>query len=883
MNAARRSILTISLGLLAAALAVLMACAPAWAAQEAEVQSESVVNVSGTSATLEAEIDPHNTPTTYYFQYGPDTAYGNDTSAPPGLLLGSGEEALEASRHVQGLAPGTTYHYRVVAVSEIASGQYSDVDGPDQAFTTQLTGGELTLPDNRQWELVSPPDKHGALLMPITEIGLLQASDTGNAITYLTTAPTESEPPASLQEVQVLSRRGPNGWETHDIDTPHNESSSVSIGYGLEYRAFSSDLSLGLVEPQGPFMSLSPEDSERTVYIRHDETCGSAPTTCYQPLVTGAHGYADVPAGTQFGGSAVLKGEVEFVGATPNFTYSILHSKVGLTSTPGDTGGLYEWSEGALRIVSVLPPSEGGSPVTSPIDAWLGRNYVGSDARHAVSENGTRVVWSYGSEKGHVYLTDPEKGETLKLDAPEPGVTLSSEEEHNGTAQFQIASSDDSRVFFTDEYELTAASKTSQSKSDLYECEITEVAGKLHCDLRDLTPHGLNANEYAGVLGVSAASEDGSYIYFAAAGALAAGAEPGSCEFPSNTTCSLYVYHDGQTKFIAELSAGDSPDWQSTSLNDLTTRATPDGNLLAFMSERPLTGYDNRDAVSGKPDEEVYLYNAVSGHLVCASCNPTGARPDGVEYASGYARLFAGDRVWGSTQWIAANIPGWTPYRPLDALYQSRYLSPSGRLFFNSSDALVPQDVDGTEDVYEYEPAGVGSCTSSSATFSAKSEGCVDLISAGTSAEESGFADASESGSDVFFLTSSSLAPEDVDSARDMYDARECTAQAPCASAPVPPPPCETGDACKAAPTPQPAVFGAPSSETFSGAGNIVPETHGERVAARSLTRAQKLARALRACRGKPHRRRAECERRARRQFSTTKSRKADARKRGHR
>ncbi len=34
-----------------------------------------------------------------------------------------------------------------------------------------------------------------------------------------------------------------------------------------------------------------------------------------------------------------------------------------------------------------------------------------------------------------------------------------------------------------------------------------------------------------------------------------------------------------------------------------------------------------------------------------------------------------------------------------------------GRLFFNTADALVPQDANGTQDVYEYEPAGVGSCS----------------------------------------------------------------------------------------------------------------------------------------------------------------------------
>ena len=65
-------------------------------------------------------------------------------------------------------------------------------------------------------------------------------------------------------------------------------------------------------------------------------------------------------------------------------------------------------------------------------------------------------------------------------------------------------------------------------------------------------------------------------------------------------------------------------------------------------------------------------------------------------------------------RWLAANRPGLDRRRArVRALYQSRYLSDSGRLFFDSSDALVPQDANGTEDVYEYEPAGVGSCTSS--------------------------------------------------------------------------------------------------------------------------------------------------------------------------
>ncbi len=251
--------------------------------------------------------------------------------------------------------------------------------------------------------------------------------------------------------------------------------------------------------------------------------------------------------------------------------------------------------------------------------------------------------------------------------------------------------------------------------------------------------------------------------------------------------------------------------------------------------------------------------------------------------------LTGGDRVWRSEQGIAANIPGGTAYRLSEAFYQSRFLSDNGRLFFNSSDALVPQDVNGAEDVYEYEPPGVGSCQTSSVTYSERSQGCIDLISSGTSGEESGFLDASGDGADVFFLTSAKLAAQDHDTAIDLYDAHECTSGSPCPPQPAAtPPPCATGDACKPAPSPQPATFGAPPSATFSGAGNVTPGSgspSGKQSArSKSLTHAQKLARALRECHRKQRVRRGTCERRARARYAGSRSGKAtNARKRGSR
>jgi hypothetical protein len=191
-------------------------------------------------------------------------------------------------------------------------------------------------------------------------------------------------------------------------------------------------------------------------------------------------------------------------------------------------------------------------------------------------------------------------------------------------------------------------------------------------------------------------------------------------------------------------------------------------------------------------------------------------------------------------------------------------------LFFNSFDALAPQDVDGTQDVYEYEPVGNGSCNGSSVTFSVRSEGCIDLISAGTSAEESAFLDASATGEDVFFLTTSKLVSQDFDNALDVYDAHTCRTEAPCyPPAPTVPPACSTGDGCKVAPSPQPSIFGPTSSATFSGAGNVVPSPPTSGVKRKSLTRAQKIATALKVCHKKAHRQTALCERRARRRYAT--------------
>ena len=77
-----------------------------------------------------------------------------------------------------------------------------------------------------------------------------------------------------------------------------------------------------------------------------------------------------------------------------------------------------------------------------------------------------------------------------------------------------------------------------------------------------------------------------------------------------------------QTRFIARLSYEDAADWGAglssnlapsvQNLAAVSASVSPDGRYLAFMSEENLTGYDNRDAVGGEADEEVYLYDSLA-------------------------------------------------------------------------------------------------------------------------------------------------------------------------------------------------------------------------------------------------------------------------------
>ncbi len=116
------------------------------------IEGESFSDIGSSSVTLNAEIDPNGSSTSYYWEYGPSAAYGSKT---PEVSLGEGHSALPVPVHVEGLAASGEYHFRVVTVSVAGTER-----GTDTTFHT-LSTGLLGLPDGRVYERVTPTDERG--------------------------------------------------------------------------------------------------------------------------------------------------------------------------------------------------------------------------------------------------------------------------------------------------------------------------------------------------------------------------------------------------------------------------------------------------------------------------------------------------------------------------------------------------------------------------------------------------------------------------------------------------------------------------------------------------------------------------------------------------
>ncbi len=772
-----------------------------------EIGSTWASNVGIEAATLNATVNPLGILTTAYFEYveeatylkdiaelGPGHAFGHATKAPEVPIdLGAGESFKLASTAIGGLSPGTSYRYRIVATDVRIEAEGKVVLGPVKALRTYRSG-EGGLPDNRAYELVSPGQKNSAEVgrpeaLPASGAStfpnyrqIRAAAASGDAMTF-TSWTSFADPEASPGTSQYLARRGEAGWGTENISPVGGSAVKPP------YRGFTPDLGLAAFETNQP-----KENGGllHNLYLRDNQSGAAQRLTEEEPIISFSQSEDNFC--------------LDYAGASTDGSRAIFAANGSYAGAPQGKGfSLYEWSAGeGLKPLSILP---GKATAVAPTANTTFGAEGGSGAGHCqsgetisqnvVSADGGRVFWTYA----------PEPSEAEKKEGKEPasqllvrigGAETVRIDKGPGGGVFQGANTDGSKAFLTDAEKL----KANSGQGDLY---LYELPAK---ELVDLTPAELTpGSEAAGVKGLIGASDDGSYAYFVASGVLSGEEEGAAGERAEAGKDNLYSWHEGEgLRFIAVLSGEDAADWDSNP-HLKSARVSADGQSLAFLSEESeaLAGYDNTidsgehcllllgaEAAQERSPlcPQAFLYDANSGELTCASCNPSGARPLG-----------------------PSNLPVWSnPYEG------PRYLSADGqRLFFESLDTLSLADENEKRDVYEFEREGAGSCTSESPSFDPASGGCHFLLSGGKSEDDSYLLDASSSGRDVFLSTRKPLTGSDKDQNFDIYDAREGGGFPEAPDVPI----CE-GEGCKPAVTPPPPPTSSPGTAGFQGPGNPV-------------------------------------------------------------
>lgn len=674
-------------------------------------------------------------------------------------------------------------------------------------------GYALALPECRAYEQVSPVAKNFTDVLG--EADAVQSAPSGEEATFFSIVPF----PGVLSATSIptyLSIRGADEWSTKGLAPPATQPATGDSEEGLT-EGLTEDLSAALifVEP-GLEAGLAPGSYS---YLR-DSATGS-----FRLLGPGVAAFADATADD----SRILfeSREQLLPIATPNVV------------------NLYEWSDGRLSVVGILPASEGGEAppegsVAGPGGPALGGLPGGTTGKfytqNTISADGSRVFFS-DARTGRIYMREPEVARTIPISAG------------TGPAYWRAATADGSMVFYTEGEDLYRFNVSAFEENKRLEADALAEARE------QLTGDGAGV---LGTLGIS--TKNGSYAYFVANGVLT-GNENGNKEKAETGKDNLYEWHAGDIIFIARLDAEsvyDEYNWRgfykpnldiAPAVGEKSSRVTPAGTMLLFTSRAQLTIYDN--AGQG----ELYLYDATNERLSCVSCNPSGVPATSEAYLAGN--------------------PSVVPVPERNA-FLTRNLSENGsRVFFQTKEALLPQDKNEQTDVYEWEREGVGGadgCTRTSAAFSESSGGCLYLISTGESDDPSYFGDASADGDNVFFFTRQSLVGQDQDENDDLYDARVgggIVAQNP------PPATSCTGEGCLG-PVVSPPALTAPSSTTFTGGENLAPQSGTK---PKPPTRAQRLASALKACAKQPRKKRRGCDARARKRYGKQVTKAARARR----
>jgi hypothetical protein len=642
-------------------------------------------------------------------------------------------------------------------------------------------GWALGLSDGRTYELVSPAQKDGGFAGADSggQAKYAYARADGDGLLFGTSGRVGAVRNA-IDDHAVALRSTTGAWETSGVLPAGQARPNLANAEGLAVEP-AADLSSIFFMAAASFAPGNP------VIPGHEQRSPSV----YVARMDGSVEWVGQPRIAQPDpelGEVRLTGNVNLAGAAVDlgvvyFSYygtlvpedeergRLLAEHGGANAFPEDPG-FYEWreglqpGEGLLVSGGELPDGSYSRLGAEPASTGDNSASLTSDYHNQVSLDGARAFFVSpsaelcplpphhanslcGGELPELYVRENGAGSVL-ISHDEAGV----EAAHGVVAMrdlnpqeqtsFMFATPDGSRVFFESRDRLTGLAPEDGSVK-MYMFDTGEESLTYLPEVG--TSAGVPAATGASVLAVS---DDGERMLFAWTGASGAVGIGLWTNGPGG----------GSVTPVAMFSAGgEAPE----------ARSVAGGDVFAFQTNGTIVG----GGFDSGGFEQVYRYDVAAGELACLSCPPAGVPP------SGDAHLSTDEYVTNRT--------------PLD----SRGVSEDGRrVFFDSPDALVPGDVNGRRDVYEWEA------------------GRVFLVSGGSGLRDSYFLDNSASGGDVFFTTSDGLVAADTDGGYDVYDARVGGLGEPPSLVGC------SGD-CQGEPSTAP-VFGVPVSAAFSGPGNPV-------------------------------------------------------------
>jgi len=615
----------------------------------AEVVSATFANVTEEEAELRGAVNPCHLETSYTFEVTPLQRYESEGFTGAQVVkegqLAAGASAVPVSAALSNLTPGTAYRFRLSATNELggdgAEGEFKTypLSEPKQpcANDASRAGFSAVLPDCRAYELVTPPETNARAPRGAGTLGpyftTREVSPAGDRLSFIIEGGTlpGQEGTGALAGDPYSVKREATGWVTSPAGPSGGESAALLPG------GVSPDQGYSFWNTGGAAGS-AVVGGKDTAYVRYPDG--------HSALV----GRGSIGTDPQAIGKLISENGSHIVFVSGSTVTTGVPLEPG--APPSGTSAIYDrTSDEVTHVVSLLPDDK--TPKSGENAFYEGASFDGKGVAFRIGPG--------GAPSGSLYLR------------------------YNNERTFEIAPAGS-----------TFAGIAEGGARTFY-----LEGGKLF--RFDALTEEVKAFNASGTVIPVNVSADGSTAYFVSTAKLTPSPNPNGQKAVSGEE-NLYRSREGAISFVGIVTHRDVVG-ESNGIEQVEglglwdeilkigklaadpSRTTPDGSALLFESRAALDGYDPEGHV------EVYRYDFAANELDCLSCNPT------LAHAGSDASL----------QSIGAGLGEAEPLSLYG--YITNLRADGRRAFFQSTEQLVPSDTDGFQDVYEWEAPGIGSCT----------------------------------------------------------------------------------------------------------------------------------------------------------------------------